>query len=336
MQPPGSPKMSPLDMLNDANVLYETTEPLSSPALEATTAGLSSMGLGGVPPIEMVRRSSAAALSVSGATAGSSGSRPPSPSIVSRAGTQAYGSSPPSHAMLSMLGLGAGSGGAQQRGRSALGAVVSQAPSEYGSCSSEGGNDAPLDRHSGRAQDDDAASSSHRSTASGAMGGGGGGRGGAPRDEAHIEALRMREREVAGGEAGVGGLASASNRPLFAPGLAALRNTDARRAGSTAATVGTSSPTPSLGGVSEPPDALDGAPSRRGSSGSAVTLASLIRPASRAHSVGDHEGSDAGIEHDKPRGALIVVEGLDRAGKSTQVERLVQELDARLVKFPGE
>ena len=36
------------------------------------------------------------------------------------------------------------------------------------------------------------------------------------------------------------------------------------------------------------------------------------------------------------RGALLVIEGLDRAGKTTQVERLVQELDARLVKFPGE
>ncbi|PWN95672.1 thymidylate kinase [Tilletiopsis washingtonensis] len=34
------------------------------------------------------------------------------------------------------------------------------------------------------------------------------------------------------------------------------------------------------------------------------------------------------------RGALLVIEGLDRAGKTTQVERLVQELDARLVKFP--
>lgn len=34
------------------------------------------------------------------------------------------------------------------------------------------------------------------------------------------------------------------------------------------------------------------------------------------------------------RGALIVVEGLDRAGKSTQVARLVDLLHARLVKFP--
>ena len=34
------------------------------------------------------------------------------------------------------------------------------------------------------------------------------------------------------------------------------------------------------------------------------------------------------------RGALIVVEGLDRAGKSTQVARLVEVLQARLVKFP--
>jgi thymidylate kinase len=41
-------------------------------------------------------------------------------------------------------------------------------------------------------------------------------------------------------------------------------------------------------------------------------------------------------ERGMKRGALLVIEGLDRAGKTTQVERLVQELDARLVKFPGE
>jgi dTMP kinase len=42
-----------------------------------------------------------------------------------------------------------------------------------------------------------------------------------------------------------------------------------------------------------------------------------------------------------PRGALIVLEGLDRSGKSTQVDRLVAHLqasgrDARVHKFPGE
>ena len=44
----------------------------------------------------------------------------------------------------------------------------------------------------------------------------------------------------------------------------------------------------------------------------------------------------AWVNHGPPsgRGALIVVEGLDRAGKSTQVDRLVQTLHARLVKFP--
>ncbi|WFD36099.1 dTMP kinase [Malassezia cuniculi] len=34
------------------------------------------------------------------------------------------------------------------------------------------------------------------------------------------------------------------------------------------------------------------------------------------------------------RGALIVVEGLDRAGKSTQVARIVEHFDAQLIKFP--
>ena len=41
------------------------------------------------------------------------------------------------------------------------------------------------------------------------------------------------------------------------------------------------------------------------------------------------------------RGALIVVEGLDRAGKTTQVERLVANLKrngqpVERVKFPGQ
>ena len=43
-----------------------------------------------------------------------------------------------------------------------------------------------------------------------------------------------------------------------------------------------------------------------------------------------------------PRGKLIVFEGLDRAGKSTQVEKLVQVMEkegdgqkVRLMRFPG-
>jgi thymidylate kinase len=41
-----------------------------------------------------------------------------------------------------------------------------------------------------------------------------------------------------------------------------------------------------------------------------------------------------------PRGQFIVLEGLDRCGKSTQVDRLVAKLQesgrpARLQKFPG-
>lgn len=35
------------------------------------------------------------------------------------------------------------------------------------------------------------------------------------------------------------------------------------------------------------------------------------------------------------RGAFIVVEGLDRAGKSTQVAQLAQAIGARAIKFPG-
>lgn len=41
------------------------------------------------------------------------------------------------------------------------------------------------------------------------------------------------------------------------------------------------------------------------------------------------------------RGTLIVLEGLDKAGKSTQCDRLVDDLEqqghtVRLLKFPGE
>lgn len=36
------------------------------------------------------------------------------------------------------------------------------------------------------------------------------------------------------------------------------------------------------------------------------------------------------------RGKFIVLEGLDRSGKTTQVAKLVERLDARLQKFPGE
>jgi dTMP kinase len=41
-----------------------------------------------------------------------------------------------------------------------------------------------------------------------------------------------------------------------------------------------------------------------------------------------------------PRGAFIVLEGLDRSGKSTQVDRLIERLrsngkEVRLQKFPG-
>lgn len=36
----------------------------------------------------------------------------------------------------------------------------------------------------------------------------------------------------------------------------------------------------------------------------------------------------------KARGALIVIEGLDRAGKSTQVSRIAQQINAKTIKFP--
>jgi dTMP kinase len=47
------------------------------------------------------------------------------------------------------------------------------------------------------------------------------------------------------------------------------------------------------------------------------------------------------MDETKPkRGAFIVIEGLDRSGKSTQAKRLVERLEkttkAKLVKFPSE
>ncbi|PWN40546.1 hypothetical protein IE81DRAFT_335230 [Ceraceosorus guamensis] len=75
---------------------------------------------------------------------------------------------------------------------------------------------------------------------------------------------------------------------------------------------------------------------------SAETLASFRPPSRGAVSASSDGGfarggarkEEANQVDDSKRGALIVVEGLDRAGKSTQVERLVKALDARLVKFP--
>ncbi|PWN48513.1 hypothetical protein IE53DRAFT_370547 [Violaceomyces palustris] len=103
---------------------------------------------------------------------------------------------------------------------------------------------------------------------------------------AYIERQRMRERELLGGEAGVGGN-SISNFPprgstplaFQQPGLSArLGEEQYSRAGSTAATIGTSSPPPSLSG-SEIPDGV-APPSRRGSMDSTETLGSIRAPPS--------------------------------------------------------
>ncbi|SPO35855.1 uncharacterized protein PSFLO_01326 [Pseudozyma flocculosa] len=102
---------------------------------------------------------------------------------------------------------------------------------------------------------------------------------------AYIERQRMREREIMGGEAGVGGTSlpvfpPRGSTPLaFAPGLSSrLGQGPASRAGSTAATIGTASPPPSLDG-SEIPDGV-ASPSRRGSVDSTETLGSIRAPPS--------------------------------------------------------
>ena len=89
---------------------------------------------------------------------------------------------------------------------------------------------------------------------------------------AYIERQRMREREIMGGEAGIGGTPLA-----FPPGLS-TRMGATSRAGSTVATIGTSSPPHSLDG-SEIPDGV-ASPSRRGSVDNTETLGSVRAPPS--------------------------------------------------------
>lgn len=203
----------------------------------------------------------------------------PASSASATAGSSSYsasarGSSPPlsvgyapSEAFNAAMRLGPGP---SMLGRN----VASVAPSEAGSVSSTG------------------------------TGGGGPGSTGTADDQevalraAYIERQRMRERELMGGEAGVGGatlptftlpgVARGSTPLAFAPGLSARLGggtgssstfDNVSRAGSTAATTGTNSPPLSPTGSSEIPDAV-ASPSRRGSVDSTETLGSIRAPPS--------------------------------------------------------
>lgn len=200
----------------------------------------------------------------------------PTSSASATAGSSSYsasarGSSPPlsvgyapSEAFNSAMRLGPGP---SMLGRN----VASVAPSEAGSVSSTG------------------------------TGGGGPGSAGTADDQevalraAYIERQRMRERELMGGEAGVGGttiptftLPARGSTPLaFAPGLSARLGgagpgsgafDNVSRAGSTAATTGTNSPplSPTGSDVAYP----IASPSRRGSVDSTETLGSMRAPPS--------------------------------------------------------
>lgn len=197
----------------------------------------------------------------------------PASSASATAGSSSYsasarGSSPPlsagyapSEAFNAAMRLGPGP---SMLGRN----VASVAPSEAGSVSSTG------------------------------TGGGGPGSTGTADDQevalraAYIERQRMRERELMGGEAGVGGttipsftLPTRGTTPLaFAPGLSARLGSNSQafdnvsRAGSTAATTGTNSPPLSPTG-SDLPDAV-ASPSRRGSMDSTETVGSMRAPPS--------------------------------------------------------
>ncbi|TKY85511.1 hypothetical protein EX895_005673 [Sporisorium graminicola] len=238
VQPPASPKAS----------ILEASEP-ASPFVEATPSRSGTADRYGIPT------------SSASATAGSSSYS-----------ASARGSSPPlsvgyapSEAFNTAMRLGPGP---SMLGRN----VASVAPSEAGSVSSTG------------------------------TGGGGPGSAGTADDQevalraAYIERQRMRERELMGGEAGVGGttiptftLPARGSTPLaFAPGLSARLGgggsgssaafDTVSRAGSTAATTGTSTPPLSPTG-SEIPYAV-GSPSRRGSVDSTETLGSMRAPPS--------------------------------------------------------
>ncbi|CBQ73423.1 conserved hypothetical protein [Sporisorium reilianum SRZ2] len=238
VQPPASPKAS----------ILEASEP-PSPFVETTPSRTGTAERYGIPT------------SSASATAGSSSYS-----------TSARGSSPPlsvgyapSEAFNSAMRLGPGP---SMLGRN----VASVAPSEAGSVSSTG------------------------------TGGGGPGSTGTTDDQevalraAYIERQRMRERELMGGEAGVGGttiptftLPARGSTPLaFAPGLSARLGGGSgpgstafdtvSRAGSTAATTGTSTPPLSPTG-SDIPYAV-GSPSRRGSVDSTETLGSIRAPPS--------------------------------------------------------
>ncbi|SPO23646.1 uncharacterized protein UTRI_03823_B [Ustilago trichophora] len=239
VQPPASPKAS----------ILEPSEP-ASPFVETTPSRSGTGDRYGIPA------------SSASATAGSSSYS-----------ASARGSSPPlsagyapSEAFNAAMRLGPGPSMLSRN-------VASVAPSEAGSVSSTG------------------------------TGGGGPGSTGTADDQevalraAYIERQRMRERELMGGEAGVGGTtiptfnlpgARGGPTPLaFAPGLSArlgsTGNTsmafdNVSRAGSTAATTGTSTPPLSPTG-SEIPDAV-ASPSRRGSVDSTETLGSMRAPPS--------------------------------------------------------
>ncbi|ETS62067.1 hypothetical protein PaG_03624 [Moesziomyces aphidis] len=199
----------------------------------------------------------------------------PVSSASATAGSSSYsvsarGSSPPlsagysaSEAFNSAMRLGPGP---SMLGRN----VASVAPSEAGSVSSTGTGGGP--GSAGTADDQEVALRA-----------------------AYIERQRMRERELMGGEAGVGGttiptfaLPARGTTPLaFAPGLSARLGGGATgspafdnvsRAGSTAATTGTSTPPLSPTG-SEIPYAV-ASPSRRGSVDSTETLGSMRAPPS--------------------------------------------------------
>ncbi|SNX87261.1 uncharacterized protein MEPE_05971 [Melanopsichium pennsylvanicum] len=225
--------------------ILEPSEP-ASPFVETTPSRSSTMDRYGAP------------VSSASATAGSSSYS-----------ASARGSSPPlsagyapSEAFNAAMRLGPGPSMLSRN-------VASVAPSEAGSVSSTG------------------------------TGGGGPGSTGTADDQevalraAYIERQRMRERELMGGEAGVGGATYPSftlpgargATPLaFAPGLSARLGSgntafdNVSRAGSTAATTGTSTPPLSPTG-SEIPDAV-ASPSRRGSVDSTETLGSMRAPPS--------------------------------------------------------
>ena len=72
-----------------------------------------------------------------------------------------------------------------------------------------------------------------------------------------------------------------------------------------------------------------------------TTTTTTMTTSASASTGADNTGSGSGSDSGMKRGAFIVLEGVDRCGKSTQVGKLVERLQAQgfaaeAIRFPGQ